>query len=336
IERNLLQTTFDPNASEADRLRWSRVRWVAALRRHIIDHRAFLEHVLSPSELAAMDEQRRSARKAPERTSGIFSGKMFSALPQVHANPASAAADSSASAAASGASADGEPSASTEPAAAPQITASAIARTIVGGLVRSARPRPSSAYGSVGALGGRSASFRSSTAGSPTSPSSASRTSLLPPTPTSPSSATPASGSGSGGGGVASPFARMLSSVVDLVDREFAEVRRFHASCEELVALLEAPRPGVQPPQDGASSGSEAATPAVPPPPPDSGPFSRWLRDADARAAAKAARDHARAAQLQLQLQAQQDRRQQQQQQQPSGVPGQQQQQQQQRGGGDP
>ncbi|KAI9364003.1 hypothetical protein DFJ73DRAFT_939398 [Zopfochytrium polystomum] len=269
IERALLRASFDPYATEADRLRWSRVRWVASLRRHVLDHRSYLEHVLSPSELAAMDEQRRRGRRAPERTSGIFSGKMFAAQPQVHAQGGATAGNGFGGSGGGDAGAGGA-GATTATAAS---TAAAIARSLVGGLVRSTRPRGASFGGSSqhqhyhhhhhqhyvnGGGGGGSA--------------------------------------GAGAVGATSVVgAGLLSSVVDLVDREFAEVRRFFGCVERLVAVLEAPRPGLhrgdevsglQQPPSGFSDAE--------------GPFTAWLREVDAKAAQKAAKEHARAVQLQL------------------------------------
>ncbi|KAJ3195561.1 hypothetical protein HK101_011781 [Irineochytrium annulatum] len=179
VEKALIRATFNPESSPLDRQRWSKVRWVAALRRNVIDDRLWLAQIVSPVELQAIDERKRRERGPPKRSSGIFT------------TPASTDDDDSLFTPNSFASA-----------------ASASLRSL-GGMVRS-RARNQS-------------------------------------------------------GGLAS----FLTSVVDLVDKEWADVRRFYGCCETLVKILETPRPGAHLPA--------SASPVEHP------PFARWLQERDLR-----------------------------------------------------
>ncbi|KAJ1559509.1 hypothetical protein HK405_010349 [Cladochytrium tenue] len=284
IESGLLLASFGPSATDADRLRWSRVRWVAALRRHVLDSRAFLEHVLSPSELAALDERRRRSARAPDRTSGIFAGKLFAA-------PSNRAAQAPTAAAAGAASATDDPFARrpvdllAPPGALPPsssalhpatASASAFARSLVGGLVRSAAspsaPSPaSSPTRRPAALHAAPPSPRDTRP--PQLPQSAATSSSPSLSPSSTSATVAATSSAA-----PSPFARLLASVVDLVDPASAEIRRFYAACDALVALLE--DPALAHAAAAAAAAAAATSTAA-----SRAPFALWLRDADARAA---------------------------------------------------
>ncbi|KAI8848033.1 hypothetical protein BC829DRAFT_490303 [Chytridium lagenaria] len=225
VEKGLLFATFDPSASPLDRQRWSKVRWIAALRRHVLDDRQWLEQMVSPEELIAMDERKKRERGPPRRSSGIFSTSSSSTV-QFNAGQTSPTSDSFFAAGG----------------------LAGLGKTL-GGMVRT-RARGVAAAAAAAA----------------------------------------AAHSGGGGRGGVSGF--LGSMVVDLVDRDFAEVRRFYTCCELLVATLES-----------AGNGDYSGRTPPPPPPasatgyvnafaaPDMGPFARWLRDADGlvRAAAVAA-----------------------------------------------
>ncbi|KAJ3328158.1 hypothetical protein HDU76_010489 [Blyttiomyces sp. JEL0837] len=272
VERGLLYATFHPEATEHDRRKWSKVRWVAAFRRHVLDNREWLEHVLSPSELAAMDEERRRNRRPPQRTSGIFSGPIFASTSAASASSAPTDSSNGAnwnnqqqpsqpgmSVSANGDGPQSPPGSPVAPSGAAAAAAAAAVSSLagfgrsIGGMVR-AQARRGASLGPL--MAPQSASPIDTMSSSSLSKSTRSRS---------------LSGSAIG-------VARLLSTVVDLMDREHAEIRRFYACCEELVRVLEAPRPGVH--NHGASG--IGGIPA--PPRPDAGPFMRWLREADLKA----------------------------------------------------
>ncbi|KAJ3210347.1 hypothetical protein HDU67_005380 [Dinochytrium kinnereticum] len=249
VEKGLLFAAFDPAATSIDRQRWSKVRWVAALRRHVLDDRQWLQQMVSPEELTAIDERRRRERGPPKRGSGIFSTN--------------------------GQSTTGP----TSPETAGSFGFKTLAAAGVGGFA---------GFGKT--LGGMVRTRARGVA----------------------AAAAAAAAANSGMGGSRGMSAFLGSMVVDLVDREWAEVRRFYTCCELLVNTLEtSPSTG----GDAAVvSGYYGGRVAPPPPPvpshassstgyaaaflgPEQGPFTRWLRDLDTQQRAATAQAAAVAAQ---------------------------------------
>ncbi|KAJ3105945.1 hypothetical protein HDU97_007291 [Phlyctochytrium planicorne] len=219
VEKGLLYASLDPNASAFDRQRWSKVRWVAAIRRHVLDDRQWLQQMVSPEELQAIEERRRRERGPPKRTSGIFSASPSSA--NIQSSPVSPTSPTSSSFAFKNLAAAG-------------VGGIAGFGKAIGGMVRT-RARGMAAAAAAAA----------------------------------------AAHSGTGGKGVSAFFGSM---VVDLVDRDWAEVRRFYTCCELLVQTLESsPSTGTQ---EWERNGSHATSVFADP---ENGPFTRWLRDMDSR-----------------------------------------------------
>ncbi|KAJ3380610.1 hypothetical protein HDU84_005715 [Entophlyctis sp. JEL0112] len=215
VEQNLIFATFHKSSTPQDQERWSKVRWISHLRRNILSSHAFLDKLLSPTELKAYEEQMKMKKPQSRVSYGVFSAPSFGRVLNTGGDNrrGGIVADRSTT-----------PPASTAPASAP--------------------PSVLGSFSSVGKFVTRqvkAAATAVSGDDAGTTSAATNRRSVL--------------GANSGSTGLnptasmavlanALKYATAVTS--DIVDPEWMEVRRFYVACEDLVAVLEA---------DGAPTG---------------------------------------------------------------------------------